>query len=243
MKRLDGQVVLVTGASSGFGQAIALAYAAAGANLALNGRDEARLDQVAGAARAHGVQVLTQLGDVTDEATVVAATELATRELGPIDVLINNAGTNVRERRIQETSAEQWRDLLAVNLTAVFLFTRAVLPAMIARESGLIINVASHAAIHPTLASGVGYASSKMGVDALTRLTNEEGNPHNVRACLLCPGVGNTPLIDLRPNPPPAEQRPLMLQPEDIAEIAVFLATLPPRVNVEQIVLKPTRLA
>jgi NADP-dependent 3-hydroxy acid dehydrogenase YdfG len=79
-------------------------------------------------------------------------------------------------------------------------------------------------------------------MDALTQVTNEEANPHNVRACLLCPGVGNTPLLDRRPVPPPQEQRVKMLQPDDVAAVALLVAALPPHVNVDLVSMRPTHV-
>jgi NADP-dependent 3-hydroxy acid dehydrogenase YdfG len=113
---------------------------------------------------------------------------------------------------------------------------------MVARKAGTIINVASGAALHPHLAGGVAYSTSKMGMDSLTQVTNEEANPHNVRACLLCPGVGNTPLLDRRPKPPPQEQRAKMLQPEDVAAVALLVASMPAHVNVDLISMRPTNV-
>jgi NADP-dependent 3-hydroxy acid dehydrogenase YdfG len=88
----------------------------------------------------------------------------------------------------------------------------------------------------------VGYSTSKMGMDALTQVTNEEANPHNVRVCLLCPGVGNTPILDRRPTPPPPEKRQKMLQPEDVAAVALLIASMPAHVNIELVSMLPTRL-
>ncbi len=242
MKQLQGKKILITGASSGFGRGIALACAAAGADLALVGRDEARLNEVATEAQAEGSRVVLCRADISDEIQILAAVEKARAELGQIDVLINDAGMNVTQRSIRDTSSAQWRQLIDVNLTAAFLFTKAVLSEMIERQEGTIINVASRAALHPHLAGGVGYSTSKQGMDALTQVTNEEGNPHGVRACLLCPGVGNTPLLDRRPVPPPQEQRLKMLQPEDVAAVAVLVAAMPPRVNIELVSMLPTRV-
>jgi NADP-dependent 3-hydroxy acid dehydrogenase YdfG len=234
--------MLITGASSGFGRGIALACAAEGAGLALVGRDATRLDEVAELARQLGVQAITCVADIAEETQLLAAVEKARAALGRIDVLVNNAGMNVTQRSIKDTSSAQWRQLIEVNLTAAFLFTKAVLPEMIAREEGTIINVASRAALHPHLAGGVGYSTSKQGMDALTQVTNEEANPHGVRACLLCPGVGNTPLLDRRPTPPPPEQRLKMLQPEDLGAVVVLLASMPPRVNIDLVSMRPTRV-
>ncbi|MFN8496006.1 MAG: SDR family NAD(P)-dependent oxidoreductase [Caldilineaceae bacterium] len=242
MKRLADKKILVTGASSGFGRGIALACAAEGAAVALVGRNEQRLQAVATLIENEGGQAVSCVADIADEAQILAAVAKAKAALGQIDVLVNDAGMNVTQRSIKDTSADQWRQLLNVNLTAAFLFTKAILPDMIARQEGTIINVASRAALHPHLAGGVGYSTSKQGMDALTQVTNEEANPYGVRACLLCPGVGNTPLLDRRPVPPPQEQRLKMLQPEDVAAVAVLVASMPPRVNIELVSMLPTRL-
>lgn len=242
MKHLVGKKILITGASSGFGRGIAQACAAEGADLVLVGRNEERLQAVAAQATVAGVEAIVCVGDIADEAQILAIVAKAEAALGPIDILVNDAGMNVTQRSIKDTSLEQWQQLLDVNLTAAFLFTKAVLPGMIARQAGTIINVASRAALHPHLAGGVGYSTSKQGMDALTQVTNEEANPHGVRACLLCPGVGNTPLLDRRPVPPPQEQRLKMLQPEDVAAVAVLIASMPPHVNIELVSMLPTRL-
>ena len=242
MKRLAGKKILITGASSGFGRGIALACAAEGADLALVARDTERLQAVADLARAQGSEVVICPANIADQTQVLAAVAHAKVALGQIDVLVNDAGMNVTQRSIKDTSLEQWRQLLDVNLTSAFLFTKAVLPDMIARQAGTIINVASRAALHPHLAGGVGYSTSKQGMDALTQVTNEEANPHGVRACLLCPGVGNTPLLDRRPVPPPLDVRAKMLQPEDLGAVVVLIASMPPHVNIELVSMLPTRL-
>jgi NADP-dependent 3-hydroxy acid dehydrogenase YdfG len=242
MSSLQGKTALVTGASSGFGQAIATVFAAAGAEVALAGRDASRLQSTAQQIEAQGGRAVICAVDIADETQIQAAVEQARTALGQIDILVNNAGMNVTQRSIADTTAEQWQQLLNVNLTAAFLFTKSILPEMIARSAGTIINVASRAALHPHLAGGVGYSTSKMGMDALTQVTNEEANPHNVRACLLCPGVGNTPLLDRRPKPPPQEQRMKMLQPEDVAAVALLVASMPPHVNIELISMLPTHV-
>ena len=154
---------------------------------------------------------------------------------------MNNAGTNITERSITDTTAEQWRELLEVNLSSAFVFTKAVLPEMKARGDGLIVNIASRAGMFPSLLAGVGYSTSKIGMEALNTVTNEEGNPFGVRACLFNPGAGNTPIIDRRPVKFSQEAKMKMIQPEDIAATVVFLASLPPRVNIDLISMMPTK--
>lgn len=239
---LAGKTALVTGASSGFGREIALALAGAGAQVALVARSKEALTQVARQIETLGGKSLVCLADVSNEEQIRDAVENTNQALGTIQILVNNAGTNVTQRSIADTSLEQWRQLLEVNLTSAFLFTKLVLPQMIAAEVGTIINLASRAALYPHLAGGVGYSTSKIGMDALTQVTNQEANPHNVRTCLLCPGVGNTPILDRRPTPPPPEQRANMLQPEDVAAVALLVAAMPSRVNLDLISMLPTRV-
>lgn len=240
-QRLANQTCLITGASSGFGRAIALACAAEGADIALVARSEDKLQDVATLIRKEGRQVVVCPADIGTETEVLAAIKKAKGALGKIDILVNNAGTNIAQRSIAETSSQQWRRLLDVNLSSAFLFTQALLPEMIAREHGTIINIASRAASQPSLLAGVAYSTSKRGMEALTKISNEEANPHNVRACVINPGEGNTPIMDLRPAPPSEERRQRMIQSEDIAQTVVLVASLPQRVNIELIEMKPTR--
>ncbi len=241
MEALDGKTIIVTGASSGFGEAIAVACAEAGANVSLVARRKELLEGVAEAARSKGGQALVCPADVSDDKQIHAALEKTRAAFGPIDVLVNNAGFNHTERSIAETSAEQWRELMDVNLTSAFVFTKAVLPEMIARGDGLIINLASRAGMFPSLNAGVGYSASKIGMEALNTVTNQEGNPHGVRACLFNPGAGNTPIIDRRPVKFSAAQKAKMIQSEDIAATVVFLASLPPRVHIDVLSMMPTK--
>jgi NADP-dependent 3-hydroxy acid dehydrogenase YdfG len=240
-RSLDGQNVLVTGASSGLGEVVASTCAAEGASVALVARREERLEEVASQIEAAGGRAVICPADVGDENAVLAAVGRAREALGPIDVLVNNAGTNVKARSVSETSSAEWRKLLDVNLTSAFLFTKALLPEMMEREDGTIINISSMAAVHPSLLAGVAYSASKLGMEALTEVTNEEANPRNVRACSICPGEINTAILDLRPSPPPPEKRQVMLQSEDLAATVVLIASLPARAHIEKVVIKPTR--
>lgn len=242
MGDLSGKTVVVTGASSGFGEAIVLAFAEAGANVSLVARRKDALEKVAEAARAKGGQALVCPADVSEDAQIQAAVKKTRDAFGPVDILVNNAGTNISERSISDTSAEQWRDLLEVNLSSAFVFTKAVLPEMKARGDGLIFNIASRAGMFPSLVAGVGYSTSKIGMEALNAVTNEEGNPQGVRACLFNPGAGNTPIIDRRPKKFSPEQKMKMIQSEDIAATVVFIASLPPRVNIDLISMMPTKV-
>ncbi len=241
MGSLDGKTIIVTGASSGFGEAIAIACAAAGAKLSLVARRQQALEMVAEAVRAEDAEALVCPADVSDDAQIHAALSKTRAAFGAVDVLVNNAGINVTERSIADTSAEQWRRLMEVNLSSAFVFTKAVLPEMKTRGDGLIINLASRAGMFPALGAGVAYSASKIGMEALNTITNEEGNPHGVRACLFNPGAGNTPIIDRRPRRHSLEEKMKMIQPEDIAATVVFLASLPARVNIDVLSMMPTQ--
>ena len=240
MNNLSGQNVIVTGASSGFGEEIALQFAQAGAHLALVARREDMLRALAQRIEPLGVRALVCPCDVGDEAQVRAAVAKINAELGPIDVLVNNAGTNVPNRSIADTTTTDMQVVINVNLTSAFLFTNLLMSQMQARGAGTIINIASRAANFPSLLAGVAYSSAKMGMQALNRITNEEGNPHGVRACVINPGVAATPLLDRRPSPPPQDLRKLMMQAEDIAATVLYAASLPLRANADRIDLYPT---
>ena len=241
MGKLKDKTIIVTGASSGFGEAIAIACAAEGAKVSLVARRAEMLEAVAETAREAGGKALVCPADVSDDDQILAAIEKTRAAFGHIDVLVNNAGTNFAARSIGETSAEQWRELMDINLTSAFVFTRAVLPEMKARGDGLIINLASRAGMFPSLGAGVAYSASKIGMEALNDVTNEEGNAHGVRACLFNPGAGNTPIIDRRPVKFSQEQKMKMIQSEDIAATVVFIASLPPRVNIDLVSMMPTK--
>ena len=240
MGALDGKHIIITGASSGFGEATAIACAAEGANVTLVARRQAELERVAQQARDAGGKALVCPADVTDDARIHAVVDEARAAFGAIDALFNNAGTNMSQRSVSETTPENWRWLMDVNLTSAFVFTRAVLPEMKARGDGLIINLASRAGMVPSLTAGVTYSASKIGMEALTRVTNQEGNPHGVRACTFNPGLGNTPIIEKRGTPFSPEQKAQMIQSEDIAATVVFLCSLPPRVKIDLISMLPT---
>ena len=241
MNRLQGKKIFVTGASSGIGYAVALACAAEGAEVALVARRQDRLDELAQEIRNQGRQAVVCVADVTNEDECMAAVEKAQQAFGRIDLLINNAGANLVNRTIQETTIEEWRRILDLNLTSAYVFTKALLPSMIERQEGTIINIASRAAMIPSVFAGVSYSASKIGMEALTKVTNEEGNSHGVRACVIHPGEVETEILAYRRAPVPEERRQRMMQGEDIAETVILVAALPQRANIEYISIKPTR--
>jgi NADP-dependent 3-hydroxy acid dehydrogenase YdfG len=238
MTELKNKVTIVTGAGTGIGTAIVRDFVAAGAKVALVGRRLGKLEEAAAGLPAD--QVFLQPCDVADRAAVTAMAQAVEAHFGPVDILVNNAGTNTSPRAVSEVAMEDWDLLIAVNLTGAFNCVRAVLPGMRAKKDGLIINVASIAGLRAGKLGGVAYSASKHGMIAMNHTINEEELEYNIRACAICPGEVETPILDLRPEPVSAERRAAMLQPEDVSAAALMVAKLPPRACVPLLVIKPT---
>jgi NADP-dependent 3-hydroxy acid dehydrogenase YdfG len=237
---LSGQVAWITGAASGIGLAGAQALAEAGAVVVLSGRRADALEHAAAAIRARGGQAEVEPLDVTDAAAVaVTAARLLARHDGRLDILVNSAGTNTPERFWRNLTVDGWRQVLGTNLDGIFHTTRAALPAMRARRNGLVINVSSWAGVHHPKLTGAAYNGSKHAVVAMTETLNMEEGVNGIRACCLCPAEVSTPILDTRPQPPTAEERARMLQPEDLGRTLRFIAELPPHVCVNQLVISP----
>jgi len=238
--RLDGQVALVTGASSGIGRATARLLAAEGATVVLVARREERLREVAGEIAAQDGKAVCHPTDITDPQEVERLFSAVEAHLGRLDILVNAAGTNSPRRRLADARWEDWARVIEVNLTGAYLCVQGALPLMRRRGSGTIVNISSMAGKRTSILSGVAYCASKHGLGSLTRSINLEERRRGIRACELCPGEVNTPILDLRPYPPPLESREQMLQPEDIAQAVLFVVALPQRALVEELLITPT---
>jgi gluconate 5-dehydrogenase len=192
MFRLDGRVALVTGSSTGIGLAVARGLAQAGATVVLNARNAARLNDAAGALRAEGLMAHTKAFDVTDAAAVDAAIEQIEAEVGPIHVLVNNAGMT-RRMPLTELSDADWRAVLTTNLDSAFYVGRAVARRMVPRGAGRIINTCS---VMSDLArpGTAPYASSKGALKMLTKAMAVELAPHGITVNGIAPGYFKTEL-------------------------------------------------
>lgn len=238
---LTGQVAWITGAASGIGLAGAQALAEAGAVVVLSGRRVEALEAAAAAIHAQGGLAEVEPLDVTDaEAVAATAARILVRHGGRLDILLNSAGTNTPERFWRNLTPTGWRHVLGTNLDGLFYTTLIALPAMRARRSGLVINVSSWAGVHEPKLTGAAYNSSKHAVRAMTETINMEEGVNGIRACCLCPAEVSTPILDTRPQPPSAEERSRMLQPEDLGRTIRFIAELPPQACMNLVVISPT---
>ena len=231
-------VAVVTGGGSGIGRAIALKFAARRWRVFLIGRRPDALRQTAQLAGANEELVQAFPSDVRD----AAALERTVREIlavsARVDLLVNAAGTNLTRRSLAEWSPAGSADVLATNLHGAIRCTLAFLPTMRRQGGGSIININSEAGRLATARAGAAYVVSKVGLNGFTQALNAEERVHGIRACSIFPGDVDTPLVDRRPNVPPAEVRARFLQPQDVAEAAWFVASLPSRAVVEELFMR-----
>ncbi len=235
-------MAVVTGAGTGIGRASAILLAGAGARVALSGRRERPLQEVAGAIRRQGGEALVLPGDVSDPEYVERLFDSVVERWGRIDILLNNAGINTKQRNIHDISLEDWRRVVDINLSGSFYCARKALQTMRRQGSGTIINLVSMAGRQAGAISGVAYSAAKAGQASLTQSILTEERHLGIRACSIFPGEVDTPIMEDRPVPPPPEARATMLQPEDVAEAVLLVASLPPRAAIEEIVIRPTIL-
>ena len=232
---LNGQVAIVTGAGRGIGHAVAMALAHEGATVVLVARTRQELAATAAAIRDSGGSALAIPTDVANDGAVEAMTEQAYAELGRIDTLVTAAGT-ASFGPVIGTKPTDWDTMLLVNLRAVMVCCRAVLPLMVRQRRGTIINIASVAAQRPIPGAAV-YTATKAGVVGFSRVLAEELRADGVRVGVLFPGAVDTPLWDSIPQGP---DRSRMLRPQDVARAVVLMASLPPGASLEELTLLPS---
>src|SRR5579884_2413611 len=196
--RLAGKVILVAGASSGMGRATALACAREGADVALVARRGEALAVIAEQIRALGRRVVSCPADLTDPSAADRAFTRTTEQLGPIDVVVITAGTNIRERALSVLTQQGWEEVLAGNVETAFQVTRAAVPRLRGR-GGRIIYVSSLAVQRPDT-SGVAYQAAKHAVVGLAHGTMQEEKANGIRTTVIFPGVTDTPLLLKRPD-------------------------------------------
>ena len=237
--RLKNKVALITGGGTGVGYGTAQAFSKEGAQVIITGRRAEKLksacDQIKGDPSVQFFQL-----DIGNREQVNEVVEKILKEFGHIDILVNNAGINVTTRSMEEVSPEDWDHLMTVNATGSFNTIKAVLPGMKERGDGVIISISSIAGCRPSPLAGVGYTASKHAMTALTRTVSEELIGTGIRVTVISPGEINTPILDMRPVKVSDEQKAKILQPEDMAAAILFVATLPPRAHIPELIIKPT---
>jgi NAD(P)-dependent dehydrogenase (short-subunit alcohol dehydrogenase family) len=231
---LSGTSAVVIGASSGIGLATANLLADSGATVhaAARRKDAIEAGAEGRAVTAHGL-------DISDEAAVRRTLE-SIGDADGIDVLVVAAGMNFPERRLEQLTGESWDAMISVNLSGAFYAVRASLPYLRASQ-GLAVLVSSVSGSWPD-ASGPAYQASKAGMTELAHAAGFEEHQNGVRFTAILPGIVDTPILDNRPEPPPKEVRDASLQPEDVAQACLFLATLPPRAYVPELTMVPTMI-
>ena len=244
VRPLSGKVALVTGASSGIGEATAVALAGAGAAVAIGARRKDRLDALAGRLREDGATVLQLDLDVTDEQACADAVRATRQELGGLDVLVNNAGVMLLGT-IVGADPEDWRRMLSTNVLGVMYMTHAAIEGMVEHGSGDIVNMSSVAGRTARKGAGV-YNASKWAVNAFSESLRQEVTGRGVRISLVEPGAVATELRD-HITQPEAKAAALesstgmrSLDAEDIARAVLYLVTQPPHVAVNEVLVRPT---
>jgi NAD(P)-dependent dehydrogenase (short-subunit alcohol dehydrogenase family) len=238
---LKGKVAWVTGGGSGIGLAGALELAKAGAHVVISGRTARTNDS--------GLAELKKVGsaeanllDVGDRMAVEKTAADIEKRHGRIDILVTSAGTNIGggKRNLKTMTLEGWDDVVRINLNGLFYCCYAVLPGMRARKDGVIINISSWAGRYASVLTGPAYNATKRAVIAVTESINLEECMNGIRATSILPGETATPILEKRPVPPPPEERARMAQPEDFGKAILFVATMPARTTVNEMIIAPT---
>jgi NADP-dependent 3-hydroxy acid dehydrogenase YdfG len=241
---LSGRTALVTGASSGIGEATALALAKAGAKVALAARRRDRLETLAEQVRAAGGEALVLEVDYGDERAAAESVRSVEQAWGRLDILINNAGVMYLEP-VAEDALERWRRMLEVNVLGLIAATAAALPGMRERKTGHIVNISSTAGRigNP---NGAGYSATKFGVVGFSEGLRKEVHQDNIRVTTIEPGVVETELREHVAHPQAQQgikayaESMRQLRSTDIADLILFVVSRPDHVNINEVLIRPT---
>jgi NADP-dependent 3-hydroxy acid dehydrogenase YdfG len=241
---LSGRTALVTGASSGIGEATALALAKAGAKVALAARRRDRLEALAEQVRAAGGEALVLEVDYGDERAAAESVRSVEQAWGRLDILINNAGVMYLEP-VAEDALERWRKMLEVNVLGLIAATAAALPGMRERKTGHIVNISSTAGRigNP---NGAGYSATKFGVVGFSEGLRKEVHQDNIRVTTIEPGVVETELREHVAHPQAQQgikayaESMRQLRSTDIADLILFVVSRPDHVNINEVLIRPT---
>jgi len=230
---------VVTGAGSGVGQASALALVAAGWSMVALGRRLSALEETRSRAGALAGRITAIACDIAQQDAVREVGARIEKEFGPVEVLVNAAGTNAPKRALEVLSDADYHAMMDTNLNGAYFCVQAFLPGMRARGSGTIVNIISDAGKQASPKAGPAYVMSKFGLAGLTQAINAEERSRGVRAIGIFPGDIDTPLLNRRPVVPDEAARARMMQPEDIAACVLLAVQLPSRAVIEELVIRP----
>ena len=245
VSKLEGKVAIITGASSGIGEATAIALAAEGAKVVIAARRVERLEAVAKQIIDHGGQALSIVSDITDEAQAKNVIQKAYAEFGHIDILVNNAGISF-PGRIENADPSNWRKMIDINVLALMYTTHIALPIFKAQKSGHIVNISSVAG-RIARAGMAGYNVTKWGVNAFSEALRQEVYQDNIRVTIIEPGLVETEIdqhiTDVVAKQEIEARRKAItpLQSQDIAAAIVYAVSQPQHVNVNEILIRPTQ--
>ena len=247
MNELRKTITLITGASSGIGYSCAVRFADAGSRLILAARRKDRLEALATDLRSKGAEVLTFELDVRDREAVEGALGNLPEHWRSVDVLVNNAGLSRGLDKLHEGKVEDWEEMIDTNVKGLLYVSRTVIPGMVQRDKGTVINIGSVAG-HDVYPGGNVYSATKHAVDALTRSLRMDLIDTSVRVCTVDPGLVETEFgkVRFRGNTERADavyRNMQPLTPDDVAEAVLFCATRPPHVQLAEIIILPTAQA
>ena len=224
MTTLSGKTALVTGASKGIGKAIAIAFGAAGANVVATGRNQEEIVDVTATISVRGGNAIGVTADLGKESEIDLLVDAAQKEFGGVDILVNNAAIIHPRISIVDFDAELWRDVLNVNLTGAFLITQKLLPGMIERNAGKVINISSIGGRSGGAGRGA-YRVTKSGLISFTQTLAAEVYEHGINVNAICPGGTDTEGFREAFNTTGRSENPKLMDPAEIAEVALFLAS------------------
>jgi len=229
MENISGKNAIITGAGKGIGRAIAIALAQEGVNVALVGRTRSNLDQLAQELQQYQVKVAVAKMDVSNIDSVNEAVKQVQADLGFIDILINNAGIG-KFAKFLEMEPNDWQNIIQTNLLGTYYVTRAIVPQMIEKQAGDIINISSSSAFSPAAVTSA-YSASKAAVNAFSASLMQEMRKHNIRVTALAPSTTATEMaIDLKLTDGNPDK---VMQPEDLAQLIVSQLKLNRRIFIK----------
>ncbi len=239
-QQLSGKIVWITGAGSGVGESAAVLMARAGATVVLTGRRVEPLEAVAARIASEGGTAMVAAGDVTDKAMASSVVAQIVARFGRLDILVNNAGMNIKNRKLAELTPDTVDEMVAGNLNGAYYNVLAALNVMRQQKDGVLIHTASWAGKYISQISGSTYSTAKAAVIAMSETINIEEFRNGIRSSVLCPNEIATPMLEKRPVKVTDDEKARMLQMDDMGNLIVYIASQPPHVCINEVVISPT---